>query len=216
MPKVLVVDDVADNVELLACELEDQGYEVMKAHNGPEALDVAASRRPDVILLDIMMAGMDGIEVCRRLKADPELRSIPVIMVSALEDGGGSDPGPRRRGPGLYHQAIQQQDRHGTSPVRRSGEVGVRSDRRDQRAARPQPASDRRARRIDQAINFEPRPERDAGCGPPPGHHAARGRCRRRTAVRRAYRVPGLRDRQGIPHPRDGAGSPVPEPERGR
>jgi len=80
------VDDFADNVELLAGELEDRGYEVMKAQNGPEALDVATASRPDVILLDIMMVGMDGIEVCRRLKADSALRSIPVIMVSALEE----------------------------------------------------------------------------------------------------------------------------------
>ena len=88
MVKVLVVDDVADNVKLLACELEDQGYEVVTASSGPQALEVAAAARPDVILLDIMMPGMDGIEVCRRLKADAGLHSILVIMVSALDKEG--------------------------------------------------------------------------------------------------------------------------------
>jgi response regulator RpfG family c-di-GMP phosphodiesterase len=85
MPKVLVVDDVPDNVKLLAFELADHGYEVLTAFDGLRALEVAGSARPDVILLDIMMPGIDGIEVCRRLKADAELHSIPVILVSALE-----------------------------------------------------------------------------------------------------------------------------------
>jgi CheY-like chemotaxis protein len=84
MPKVLVVDDVVDNVELLAGALEDLGYEVLKAFSGIEALNIAGSSKPDVIMLDIMMPGIDGIEVCRRLKSNPKLKSIPVIMVSAL------------------------------------------------------------------------------------------------------------------------------------
>ncbi len=85
MAKVLVADDVVDNVKLLAYELTDHGYEVVTAFDGPQAIAVAYAERPDVILLDIMMPGLDGIEVCRRLKADPELRSIPVIMISALD-----------------------------------------------------------------------------------------------------------------------------------
>ncbi len=85
MTKVLVVDDVADNVKLLAYELADQGYDTIEASNGPQALELAKAERPDVILLDIMMPGMDGIEVCRRLKVDPILEPIPVIMVSARE-----------------------------------------------------------------------------------------------------------------------------------
>jgi diguanylate cyclase (GGDEF)-like protein len=100
MPRVLVVDDVVDNVDLLASELQDHGYEVFTASNGTQALEAASAERPDVILLDIMMPGMDGIEVCRRLKADADLRSIPVILVSALAkeadlirglDAGGQD-----------------------------------------------------------------------------------------------------------------------------
>jgi diguanylate cyclase (GGDEF)-like protein len=85
MAKVLVVDDIPDNVKLLAYELVDHGYHVLTASNGSQALTMAQSERPDVILLDIMMPGLDGIEVCRRLKADPQLRPIPVIMVSARE-----------------------------------------------------------------------------------------------------------------------------------
>ena len=85
MSRVLVVDDVPDNVKLMTCELADLGYEVDSALDGPTALRLARERSPDVILLDVMMPGMDGIEVCRRLKADPVSRTIPVVMVSARE-----------------------------------------------------------------------------------------------------------------------------------
>jgi two-component system cell cycle response regulator len=81
--RVLVVDDVPDNIKLLTYELADEGHEVLVAHDGPQALAQADAERPDVILLDIIMPGLDGIEVCRRLKSDPQLRSIPVVMVSA-------------------------------------------------------------------------------------------------------------------------------------
>jgi len=85
MPKVLVADDIPDNVKLLAYELSDHGYEVVTAYNGRQALEVARLECPDVILLDVMMPGLDGIEVCRRLKADAELKNIPVIMISACD-----------------------------------------------------------------------------------------------------------------------------------
>jgi diguanylate cyclase (GGDEF)-like protein len=85
--KVLVVDDVPDNVKLLAAELADEGHEVLTALSGLEAIEVAKAQRPDVILLDVMMPGLDGIEVCRRLKEDPDLESVPVIMVTAREQG---------------------------------------------------------------------------------------------------------------------------------
>ncbi|HWE35348.1 MAG TPA: response regulator [Isosphaeraceae bacterium] len=86
MARLLVVDDVPDNVKLLAFELSDQGHDVLEALDGPAALALARTGRPDAILLDIMMPGMDGIEVCRRLKADPETEPIPVIMVSARDE----------------------------------------------------------------------------------------------------------------------------------
>ncbi len=83
MAKVLVVDDLPATVRLLAADLEQQGHEVSVACDGCEALAMAAADRPDVILLDIMLPGMDGIEVCRRLKADDDLRMVPVIFVTA-------------------------------------------------------------------------------------------------------------------------------------
>ena len=83
MTKILVVDDAADNAKLLACNLEDEGYAVATASDGPEALRLARTEHPDLMLLDIMMPGMDGTEVCRQVKADPELKDIPIIMVTA-------------------------------------------------------------------------------------------------------------------------------------
>jgi two-component system, cell cycle response regulator len=85
LAKVLVVDDRYDNVKLLAYELIDHGYQVVTAFSGAQAIEAARTARPDVVLLDIMMPGMDGVEVCRHLKNDLDLRSIPVIMVSARE-----------------------------------------------------------------------------------------------------------------------------------
>lgn len=85
MTKVLVVDDLPTNVLLLAKELTGRGYEVLKAYNGSQALEVAQSGGPDLILLDLVMPDMDGIEVCRRLKADPAMHSVPIIMVSGCD-----------------------------------------------------------------------------------------------------------------------------------
>lgn len=82
---VLIVDDTPENLRVLGDMMEQEGYEVQVAANGMDALDNAgAVPAPDLILLDIMMPEMDGYEVCRRLKADPELRKIPVIFISAL------------------------------------------------------------------------------------------------------------------------------------
>jgi signal transduction histidine kinase len=83
MATILVTDDSPDIVELLSFDLESQGHEVLRAYHGRQALELAAARRPDVILLDIMMPELSGIEVCHRLKADPELKAIPVILLTA-------------------------------------------------------------------------------------------------------------------------------------
>jgi len=85
MPKILIIDDLPDNVTLLTFDLEDQGYDVIRAQSGPEGLELAAAQRPDAILLDVMMPEMDGIEVCRRLKADPQLAHIPVVLLTAKD-----------------------------------------------------------------------------------------------------------------------------------
>ena len=67
--RVLVVDDIMANVKLLEARLQAEYFEVLTAFNGPEALDICARERVDVVLLDVMMPGMDGFEVCRRIKA---------------------------------------------------------------------------------------------------------------------------------------------------
>lgn len=83
---LLVVDDEPHGRELLADLLTPQGYQLRFAANGPDALAVAAAQPPDLILLDVMMPGMDGFEVCRRLRADDRLREVPVVMLTALDD----------------------------------------------------------------------------------------------------------------------------------
>jgi two-component system cell cycle response regulator len=87
-PKILVVDDVPENVKLLAACLTSEEYEIYKAYNGEEALEQVQATLPDLILLDIMMPGIDGYEVTRRLKNNPETKHIPIILVTALD---GSD-----------------------------------------------------------------------------------------------------------------------------
>jgi len=84
--RVLVVDDVAGNRALLEARLLSEYYEVATAASGPEALEVAGRWMPDVVLLDVVMPGMDGYEVCRRLKAAPATAHVPVVMVTALLD----------------------------------------------------------------------------------------------------------------------------------
>jgi two-component system cell cycle response regulator len=83
--RVLVVDDVLANVKLLDARLSAEYFEVLPAYNGQEALDICARERVDVVLLDVMMPGMDGFEVCRRIKARPQTHHVPVIMVTALD-----------------------------------------------------------------------------------------------------------------------------------
>ncbi len=84
--RVLVVDDIEANRRLLQAKLEAQYYTVIHAENGQQALDIARSEVPEIILLDVMMPGMDGYETCKRLKADPRTSFIPVVMVTALSD----------------------------------------------------------------------------------------------------------------------------------
>ena len=82
-PNILVVDDQPINVQLLKRKLEREGIRVTTAYNGLEALNAVARERPDLILLDVMMPDMDGIEVCQRLQADEATRPIPVIFITA-------------------------------------------------------------------------------------------------------------------------------------
>ena len=83
--RILVVDDIPANVRLLEVRLLAEYFEVVTASNGPDALEACENGKIDVVLLDVMMPGMDGIEVCRRLKSDPATSHIPVVMVTALD-----------------------------------------------------------------------------------------------------------------------------------
>jgi adenylate cyclase len=82
-PLILVVDDLAPNVRLLEAVLSPKGFRVATASSGAEALDVLGKEHPDLVLLDILMPGMDGYEVCRRIREDPGTAFLPVIMITA-------------------------------------------------------------------------------------------------------------------------------------
>ncbi len=81
--KILIVDDDIDSLKLIGLMLQRQGYEVVAANAGNQALSKAASENPNLIILDVMMPDMDGYEVCRRLRANPDTRAIPIIMFTA-------------------------------------------------------------------------------------------------------------------------------------
>jgi two-component system alkaline phosphatase synthesis response regulator PhoP len=93
LPIVLVVDDDQQNLELVQAYLEDVECETLAARDGIEALEIVSRRKPDLILLDVMMPKMSGFEVCRRLKSDQSTSDIPVIMVTALNEFGDIERG---------------------------------------------------------------------------------------------------------------------------
>lgn len=84
--RLLIVDDVPDNIRILSRMMVDEGYQVSVANNGHQALRLAATSAPDLILLDIMMPDLDGYQTLAALRADPQLAGIPVIFVTALAD----------------------------------------------------------------------------------------------------------------------------------
>ncbi len=85
-PRILIADDNPENLDIFQTRLAVHGYEIITATDGKEALAIAREKLPDLNLLDVMMPKMDGIEVCRRLKADPSLPFMPIIMVTAKTD----------------------------------------------------------------------------------------------------------------------------------
>jgi class 3 adenylate cyclase len=85
-PRILIVDDQPMNVDILKTRLAVHGYDILTATDGEAALQVARSEQPDLLLLDVMMPKMDGIEVCQRLKGDASLPFMPIIMVTAKSD----------------------------------------------------------------------------------------------------------------------------------
>jgi len=86
LPKLLVVDDNEDNANIIRDHLEARGYPITVAYSGDEAMAQFESVKPSLVLLDVMMPGMDGWQVCREMKASPMGRDIRVIMVTALQD----------------------------------------------------------------------------------------------------------------------------------
>lgn len=83
---ILIVDDTAANLQVLTSIVTTEGYNILLAQSGEEALRVANEYHPDIILLDVMMSKMDGFAVCRQLKANPSTAPIPVIFVTARTD----------------------------------------------------------------------------------------------------------------------------------
>ncbi len=83
-PSILVIDDEPDNFDVIETLLDGEGYQLHYAPSGQQALTRLNSFQPDVILLDVMMPDLDGMEVCRRIKADPQWQTVPIVMVTAL------------------------------------------------------------------------------------------------------------------------------------
>lgn len=84
--RVLVVDDILPNVKLLEAKLSNEYYDVLTATSGAQALEIVTEKMPDIVLLDVMMPEMDGFEVCRQIKSNPNTAHIPVVMVTALTE----------------------------------------------------------------------------------------------------------------------------------
>lgn len=84
--RVLIVDDMPANVKLLEARLSNEYFDVITATNGPSALQMIQNESPDIVLLDVMMPGMSGFEVCKKIKSDPKSAHIPVVMVTALSE----------------------------------------------------------------------------------------------------------------------------------
>ncbi len=81
--KILIVDDEIDIIELLSYNLKKENFTVVAAMNGKEAIQIASKMKPDIILMDVMMPEMDGIEACRQIKAIPQLKNTPLIFLTA-------------------------------------------------------------------------------------------------------------------------------------
>jgi phosphate regulon transcriptional regulator PhoB len=86
MPKVLIIDDEKDIVELIAYNLENERFSVLKAFDGEAALRMIKSKKPDLAILDLMLPGMSGIDVCKAVRANPEISDLPIIMLTAKTD----------------------------------------------------------------------------------------------------------------------------------
>lgn len=86
MERILIIDDEPHIVELIRYNLESSGYAPLEAYSGPEGLEAARREQPDLILLDLMLPGMDGLEIMRQLRGDEKLKSVPIIMLTARSE----------------------------------------------------------------------------------------------------------------------------------
>ena len=89
--RILVVEDQDDNMQILRDLLGSVGYEIIEARDGAEGVKIAKAERPDLILMDIQLPVLDGYEATRQIKSDPELRTIPIIVVTSYALGGDED-----------------------------------------------------------------------------------------------------------------------------
>ena len=85
-PKILIVDDEIKNIKLLKAMLMSENYEIFENTSGEQALETVAAVKPDLILLDVMMPGINGFNVCRQLKQTDKTKIIPIVMVTALSE----------------------------------------------------------------------------------------------------------------------------------
>jgi CheY-like chemotaxis protein len=110
METVLVVDDEERNRELLEAILEADGYRVIQAASGAEALARVAADQPDIVLLDLLMPGMSGLEVCERLRQDPERGDLPILVVTALGQISAKEAALTRGADDFLTKPIQAED----------------------------------------------------------------------------------------------------------
>ncbi|MBV9100217.1 MAG: response regulator [Candidatus Dormibacteraeota bacterium] len=115
--RVLVVDDDPRLLQIVAMYLSIEGYDVATAYNGEDGLAQIALQRPDLVILDVMMPGMDGLEACRRIRNNPETTGIPVLMFSALS---GDDDIERARNAGANNMITKPFNLVGLGTVVRS------------------------------------------------------------------------------------------------
>ncbi len=85
MATIMIADDVPDILAVLSARFRALGFTVLEAHDGREALESIRSQRPDIVILDVMMPELNGFQVCRRVKEDPELSKIPVVLLTAKD-----------------------------------------------------------------------------------------------------------------------------------
>ena len=86
MSKILIVDDEQDIVELISYNLEKEGFSTIKAYDGVSVFNVITTKKPDLLILDLMLPGMNGLDICKKIRANPATADLPIIMLTAKGD----------------------------------------------------------------------------------------------------------------------------------